>query len=430
MGCVFQANNNIKLKNEISLTPLPYTSLRKIKTDSYPIGLEETNNSKRVHNNNHERINNLFSINNIPIKVQLKSGKEVDVLPYHLDKLYSAIKGFLFRKKYDDYLKTQLMDYTNELYFEFIILTKNYKSSKILNDKKNDKLKNIFKTSWEELYIKDPTIILKENINKIKKYQNGLIFKYKNKYFDSSNINQCLQNAISCYKGSVDIITNKKNGNGELINIDGTQQIGTFYNDEFCGWNILVKNNGIIYIGLFNNNILTGKGILYNSLNGYLYKGDFNNFQKDGYGEEICEQYKYKGEFDHDKKYGRGEMILNNKDIYKGKFLNDKFNGNGYYIWFGKNKEYFGDFVDDKMQGNGFLKWGKGMYYKGMFNNGIKEGKGEFGYINGHKFFFTFKNDLPNEKGYMLDKNNKIYEVMHNQRKIFDKNKKELFIFE
>ena len=430
MGCVFLAKNNIKLKNEISLTPLSYTSLRKIKTDSYPIGLEETNNSKRVHNNNHERINNLFSINNIPIKVQLKSGKEVDVLPYHLDKLYSAIKGFLFRKKYDDYLKTQLMDYTNELYFEFIILTKNYKSSKILNDKKNDKLKNILKTSWEELYIKDPTIILKENINKIKKYQNGLIFKYKNKYFDSSNINQCLQNAISCYKGSVDIITNKKNGNGELINIDGTQQIGTFYNDEFCGWNILVKNNGIIYIGLFNNNILTGKGILYNSLNGYLYKGDFNNFQKDGYGEEICEQYKYKGEFDHDKKYGRGEMILNNKDIYKGKFLNDKFNGNGYYIWFGKNKEYFGDFVDGKIQGNGFLKWEKGMYYKGMFNNGIKEGKGEFGYINGHKFFFTFKNDLPNEKGYMLDKNNKIYEVMHNQRKIFDKNKKELFIFE
>ena len=123
-------------------------------------------------------------------------------------------------------------------------------------------------------------------------------------------------------------------------------------------------------------------------------------------------------------------MLLNNKDIYKGKFLNDKFNGNGYYIWFGKNKEYFGDFVDDKMQGNGFLKWGKGMYYKSMFNNGIKEGKGEFGYINGLKFFSSFKNDLPNEKGYMLDKNNKIYEVMHNQRKIFDKNKKELFIFE
>ena len=430
MGCVFQAKNNIKLKNEISLTPLSYTSLRKIKTDSYAVGLEETNNSKRVHNNSHVRINNLFSINNIPIKVQLKSGKEVDILPYHLDKLYSAIKGFLFRKKYDDYLKTQLMDYTNELYFEFIILTKNYKSSKILNDKKNDKLKKILKTTWKELYIKDPTIILQNNINKIKKYQNGLIFKYKSKYFDSSNINQCLQNAISCYKGSVDIITNKKNGNGELINIDGTQQIGTFYNDEFCGWNILVKNIGIIYIGLFNNNILTGKGILYNSLNGYLYKGDFNNFQKDGYGEEVCDQYKYKGEFDHDKKSGRGEMLLNNKDIYKGKFLNDKFNGNGNYIWFGKNKEYFGDFVDGQIQGNGFLKWEKGMYYKGMFNNGIKEGKAEFGYINGLKFFFTFKNDLPNEKGYMLDKNNKIYEVMHNQRKILDKNKKELFIFE
>ena len=431
MGCVFQAKNNIKLKNEISLTPLPNaTTLRKIKTDSYAVGLEETNNSQRVHNNNHERINNLLLFNNIPIKVQLKNGKEVDVLPYHFDKLYSVIKGFLFRKKYEEYLKTQLMDFTNELYFEFIILTKNYKSSKILNDKKNEKIKNILKTSWEELYIKDPTMILQDKLNKIKKYQNGLIFKYKNKYFDSSNINQCLENAISCYKGSVDILNNKKNGNGELINIDGTQKIGTFYNDEFCGWNILVNNSGIIYIGLFNNNILTGKGINFNTLNGYLYKGDFNNFKKDGYGEEIFNEFKYKGEFNDDKKSGKGELILNNKDKYKGKFLNNKFNGNGNYVWFGKNKEYYGNFVEGEINGNGFLKWGKGKYYKGSFNNGIKEGKGEFGYINGLKFFFTFINDLPKEKGYMLDKSNKIFEVMHNQGKIYDKNNKELFRFE
>ena len=74
-------------------------------------------------------------------------------------------------------------------------------------------------------------------------------------------------------------------------------------------------------------------------------------------------------------------MILKNNDIYKGTFLDDKFNGKGKYIWNSIKKEYDGDFVDGKIHGNGYLIWGNGMYYKGGFVNGIKEGKGEFGYI-------------------------------------------------
>ena len=433
MGCVFSDKNDLILKNDISLTPLPKSSIRKIRTDSYVLGLEDTNNSKAANKNYNERINNLSSLNYGPVKysLHLKIGKEMEVLPYHLTKLYSVIKGFLFRKKYEDYLKTQLMDYTNELYFEFIILTKNYKSSKLINNKNNENIKNIFKTSWEEFYIKDPTILLKEKINKIKKYPNGLIFKYKNKNFDSSNINQCLKNVESCYKGSIDILTNKKNGNGELINIDGTQYIGTFYDDEFCGWNIMVNNTGIIYVGLFNHNSLIGKGLNYNTSNGYIYRGDFKNFQKSGYGEEISGGEKYNGEFEDDKKNGQGELILKNKDIYKGIFVDDKFNGKGHYIWSDKKREYNGNFVDGKMHGNGILKWGDNKYYKGCFNNGVKEGKSEFGFINGYKFFFEFKNDLPYGKGYVQDKKNQLYEVYYtNQGKIIDKNRNEIvFLF-
>ena len=285
-------------------------------------------------------------------------------------------------------------------------------------------MKNIFKTSWEEFYIKDPTLFIKERINKVKNYANGLIFKYKNDKFYSSDLNECLQNAVSCYKGYVDIINNKKNGFGELINIDGTQRIGTFYNDEFCGWNILVNNNGLIYIGLFINNNLNGKGLNYNPSNDSLYRGDFKNFNKDGYGEESCNEYKYKGEYDNDKKNGKGEMIFKNKDIYKGKFVNDKFNGQGKYIWNNNNKEYIGNFLDGKMHGNGILKWNNNMYYKGWFNNGIKEGKGEFGFINGEKFLFEFINGLPNDKGYLIDNNNNLSEIFYNKGKIIDLNRK------
>ena len=428
MGCVFTTKNNIIIKNEISLAPLPKSTIRRIKTDSFPFGFENTNNSKHVHNND-EIIYNLSSLNFGPIKykLQLKNGKEMEVLANSLNKLFGSIKGFLFRKKYDDYLKTQLMDYTNELYFQFIILTKNYKSSKILNSKKNTKLENILKTPWSDFYIKDPTIVIKGKINQSKNYQNGLIFKYKNKNFDSSNIRQCLENAESCYKGSVDIFNNKKNGYGELINIDGTQQIGTFYNDDFCGWNILINNSGILYVGLFNKGLLVGKGIKYELTNNYLYKGDFKNFKKDGYGEEDCKDYKYKGQYDDDKKNGRGEIIIkNNNDIYKGNFSNDEFNGKGNYKWSNIKKEYNGNFVNGKMHGNGLLQWDDNMYFKGLFNNGLKEGKGEFGFINGCKFFFDFKNDFPCEKGYLQDKNNKLFQVFYSKGKIIDKNMREI----
>ena len=432
MGCVFY-NKNELLKNEISLTPLPHSFLRKIKTDSYVYGLEEKNNSKIVNKNHNEKINTLSSLNYGPIKysVHLKNGREMVILPYHINKLCSAIKGFLFRKKYEDYLKTQLMDRTNEIYFEFIIKVKNYKSSKLINSKNNEKIKNILKTSWKEFYIIDPTILLKEKINNVKKYSNGLLFKYKNQKFDSNDLNQCLKNVEYCYKGYLDIITNKKNGYGELTYIDGRQYIGTFYNDEFAGWNILVNNQGIIYVGLFNHDILNGKGLYYNSTNEYIYKGDFKDFKKTGYGEEISDGVKYVGDFNNDKKNGNGKIILNNNDIYKGMFIDDKFNGKGEYKWNDKKREYKGNFVDGKMNGNGFLRWEDDKYYKGGFINGLKEGKAEFGFINGCKFFFNFKNDLPCGNGYMQDKNNNLYEVYYNQGKIMDKNNNEIvFLFE
>ena len=431
MGCVFISHNDITQKNEISLTPLPNTSIRKIRTDSYGVGMEDTNKSKIVNNNNIERNNNLSSLNfgHITCDLQMKNSQEMELSPFYINKITkisSHIRGFLFRKKYDEYLKTQLMDYTNEIYFEFIILTKNYKSSKVLNDKKNKKIKEIFKISWNDFYEKDPTVLIREKLNKIKKYTNGLIFTYKNKNFNQSDINECLKNAESCYKGSVDIFTNKKNGYGELINIDGRQQIGTFYNDEFCGWNLDVNKNGFIYKGLFSHGVLDGKGIYYNPEIDYEYKGDFKNMKREGNGTELFDGNEYIGEFRDDKKNGQGIMKIKNNDLYRGNFTNDKYNGMGCYIWSNKKKEYNGNFVDGKMHGNGTLKWGENKYYKGNFNNGIKEGKAEFGFINGYIFFFNFKDDIPCGKGYKQDTNNSLSEVYYNQGKIIDKNMKEI----
>lgn len=427
MGCAFSSNKNITINNEISLTPIPRPPPRKTETDTK---LKEKSNSKNVYNNNTERLINNSSLNYGPVKylIQFSNGKKVEIKPYQINLLIKVVRGFLFRKKYEEYIKTQLMDQANELYFQFIISTKNYLSSKVLNNKKNEKIKKILKTSWNEFYTNDPTLLLKKKLNQIHKYPNGLIIKYKNKNFIDQD--DQLNNIEYCYKGSVDIYTNKKNGYGELIYIDGRQYIGTFYKDEFCGWNTLVNNNGIIYVGLFNHDMLDGKGLNYNTTNDYIYRGDFKDFKKSGYGEEMSEGVKYIGEFDNDEKSGQGELILQNKNRYKGMFVNDKFNGKGEYKWNDINKEYKGNFVDGKMHGNGLLIW-EDKYYKGCFVNGVKEGKAEFGFVNGCKFFFNFKNNLPCGKGYIQDNNNKINEVYYNQGKIIDKNMNEIvFLFQ
>ena len=95
--------------------------------------------------------------------------------------------------------------------------------------------------------------IIKE---KLKSEEIPLIFFDNLSDGGSTSLNKAL------FNNNLEMLANMAiSSEGELININGTQEIGTFYNDEFCGWNILVNNNGLIYIGLFNKNNLNGKGL-------------------------------------------------------------------------------------------------------------------------------------------------------------------------
>ena len=142
------------------------------------------------------------------------------------------IKGYLFRKKFKEYLKTELMDYTNELYFHFIEKSKNKKFSKKLKPEIGKKLLEYRRTDFSEFYQEDPNKEINKKLHKMKTYVNGMIFEYPDKSFYSDNIDICIKNALSCYKGSIDIYTSKKFGYGEFIYADGSQKIGTFFNDE------------------------------------------------------------------------------------------------------------------------------------------------------------------------------------------------------
>ena len=382
------------------------------------------NNSLNINNNNNNsflKYNNFNNQNSNNINNFINISSNVDLIT----KINSTVKGYLFRKKYKEYLKTDLLDLTNELYFNFIQKTKNKKVSKILNnDISNKKILEYRRINWTEFYKEDPNKEIKIEINKMKIYLNAMIFDYPDKNFSSDNIDICIKNAKSCYKGSINIKTLKKCGDGEIIYADGSQKIGTFYNDNFEGWNTFINSEGILYVGLFKNNSLNGKGIKYLLDKDCLYKGDFINFKREGYGIYKRESSVYEGQFISDKKQGQGKIILKTGDIYEGEFRNNNISGYGKYIWKNGKHEYEGNFLNGKFHGEGLYKWDDNQYFKGTYNNGLKEGKGEIGYNDGKKCFINFKNGKPDGKGILIDENQNQIEVEFEDGVIKAKNNK------
>ena len=404
----FCANNNIEMNHNnynLSKSNINNTN-HKHSSSNVSSSLNETNNITILKSNTFNKYqsynnNNLFYKDNFNSNLKKKK----------ITIINSIIKGYLLRKKFKEYLKLDLMDITNELYFQFLSRTKNKKVSEIINNDKNKKIIEYLRTSWTEFYKEDPNKEINIKINKVKKYENGLIFKYKIKNFHSDNIEKCIQSTFSCYKGSIDIYTNKKCGYGELIYNDGSQKIGTFYNDEFIGWNTYVNYEGVLYVGYFIHDRLNGKGLKYISENDHLYKGDFLDNMRHGFGKDFRKTSKYEGEFLFDKKCGKGEIILNMGDKYKGEFKDNKINGYGHYIWKNNKHEYIGYFEDGKFNGEGYYKWGENQYFKGNYIHGIKQGKGEIGFNDGKKCFINFINGKPCGKGILIDKNNNITEA-------------------
>ena len=339
------------------------------------------------------------------LKFNPKNSQRIN--PIQITQLNKYIRGYLFRKEYKKYLKNKLIENSNDLYSLFLKkYSQNEKVNKILYSQ-NPTIINLLTLNYKDFYNENenenPIIKIENSLKTIKKYRNSLIFKYPDNKLIFNDINQCITNVESVYKGEVDLITNKKCGKGELIYRSGAQKFGTWINNEFKGWNRYIDFNGILYLGYFNNNELNGKGIKFQIEKNKLYKGDFINNIKEGYGIEESEGTKYEGEFSKDKKNGKGKILFKNGDIYEGNFENNKFNGEGHYIWKKNGHEYIGNYLNGQFNGKGFYKWSENEYYKGDYKMGIKEGNGEVKYPNGKKYIGPFVNGKLNGIGIFED---------------------------
>ena len=320
-------------------------------------------------------------------------------------------KGYIFRKKYKNYLKEELKRIGNDLYTEYINITKNKNVSSILESKESNII-SYLNTPWSEFYIDNPTKDIISKISLVKRYKNStIIFNYKSSSYNQNNIKECINSAKSCYIGEVSLYNNQKCGLGKTIYSNGSIEEGTYFENEFVGWNKYIDDKGIIYVGLFNKSSLNGKGLRFNKERNHIYKGDFLNGLRHGKGKDEGDNMKYEGDFIKDKKCGKGKILFDSGDTYEGEFNDNKFNGYGHYIWAKNKNEYTGNYLNGKFHGEGRYQWGENEYYNGEYVNGIKEGEGELSFKDGKKFYVNFTNGKPNGIGIFQDQDGNRCEV-------------------
>ena len=388
--------------------------------NTYKFSEDENNLNNKIFDDGTMLNIEIKNEDNILDKEKTNFSKTETILFHYSITMNKVIKGYLFRKKYNEKLKKELEKFQNKLYMKFVEKSKNEKVEKIIKENTN-----LLSTSWKDLYNEEEENPMKEInslISETKRYKNSLIFNYpsdNNTLENVDNINNSLENNNNnsenilienliektnyIYKGETNLFTGEKIGNGEIINKNGSKIIGTFYNNESNGWNKYINEEGILYLGLFKNGKLNGKGILYNPNLNVLYKGDFINNLKEGNGIEITNASKFEGKFIKDKKNGFGKINFNNGDFYEGNFLNNKFDGKGHFFWKKNNNEYIGNYTNGVFNGEGLYKWSENQYYKGNYINGIKEGKGEIKFSDGKKFICNFENGKPNGIGIFVD---------------------------
>ena len=250
------------------------------------------------------------------------------------------------------------------------------------------------KDGYLKYYTEEKDIQNMTFFNPKESFDNCIVINY------ADNNSSSLDNMLWVYKGQVNM-TGKPHGFGEKFNKNGVKQKGYWKNGEMYGWCQIIDNQGDIFIGpIYGNKNITGKGEKYSSKKKILYKGEFVQGEKSGYGEENSAEGIFVGSFLNDKKNGKGKMIYKiSGDIYEGEYKNDLFDGEGHYIWKASGQEYKGEYKEGLMHGKGLFEWSDGEYYRGNFVKGKKEGEGELHMGNGRSFIGPFSNGRPNGIG-------------------------------
>ena len=251
----------------------------------------------------------------------------------NINKIIAIYRGNIFRRNYWNEIFDYLISFEQKLIFKY---NQKIKKENPNLDKCVNKYGNIildYQNIWKKYYDKKPFVVHNNDYlykekkmgRKIMKYKKNIEKKkYKKKELykiDESNkseikplslddeIDYLINNIESFYEGETNTINSKiKSGFGILLQNTGEKMVGTWHHNKFEGWNYYIDINGTLYIGLFINGTLNGKGEKH-GINHEKYFGDFIHNLPEGKGQEINDLYEYQGEFKKGKKNGKGKII-------------------------------------------------------------------------------------------------------------------------
>ena len=195
-----------------------------------------------------------------------------------------------------------------------------------------------------------------------------------------------------------------KEGFGKFIFNDGSEFCGIFHN------NILENYGKFTNINQKNNNSAkeVGKEIIIDNINYEEFIGIYKNYIPDGFGiyKNLITNLQITGIYDNKGIYGIGiENSVEGSYIYKGEFKNNKKEGYGTIIW-KDGCRYQGEFKDNQMNGIGMIEFSGKNFYQGEIRNGKMEGFGEFFWNDKRKYFGYYKNDKRHGFGIYITKIN------------------------
>lgn len=147
-------------------------------------------------------------------------------------------------------------------------------------------------------------------------------------------------------------------------------------------------------------------GPFYVQPDGHLYIGQFDGDIRSGRGIQVFRNgCYYEGYFKNDQTNKKGRLIFEDGDMYIGELQNNCMEGYGTYFKV-EGSKYTGYFKSDQPEGKGKEEWEDGATFEGTYLQGAKNGFGVFKFKTGDVYSGNFKDDIFHGEG-TLTRNNK-----------------------
>uniref|UniRef100_A0A7S1AFP0 MORN repeat-containing protein 5 n=1 Tax=Noctiluca scintillans TaxID=2966 RepID=A0A7S1AFP0_NOCSC len=130
------------------------------------------------------------------------------------------------------------------------------------------------------------------------------------------------------------------------------------------------------YTGQWRGARREGQGMMERS-DGSTYKGEWQEDEPCGLGEERLPDSSYDGDFFRGKRHGEGTCNFVDGRMYVGQWEGGHMHGEGKLTW-PEGMIYEGQFMLDKKSGVGCFSWPDGRHYEGQWAKGKQHGRGTY----------------------------------------------------